>query len=472
MTVTANGAGELQRVLAAAEEGAAGGGRGLKVDGGPAAKCNGNGVHHSHSHSHSGYSLLDPMEALAQVPRAFSEHGGVNQSLEHSATFAAAEPDALGKVQAGELGPESGHYIYSRVCNPTVYHLSRQIAALEGTESAYCTGSGMAAIAGALLELCSAGDHIVASSRLYGGTFQLLSKFLPRVGGITTTFADVRDPDAVRAAFQRKHGGTTKVLYLESMSNPTFTVADIPTLSAIAHAHGAAVVVDNSFAPLILSPARLGADVVVHSVTKFISGSADVVAGAVCGSRAFIDSVTSMRDGGALTLLGPTLDAAAAAQISLRLPHLGLRMAEHSRRALEFATRLRDQLGLKVVYPGLEQHPQHQLLRRLMNKGYGFGGILGLDMGTAERAGKLMASLRDNAYFGLMATSFGYHDTLMCRPAVTSSGHLSKKQLQESGISQGFVRVSVGYTGSLEQRWSQLLNAISDINLEEDRDES
>lgn len=403
----------------------------------------------------------DPVQGLAAARHEFGEHGGVNMSIEASATFTVMEPETLGKLFAGELGPDMDFYIYSRHFNPTVLNLGRQIAAMEAAEAAYCTSSGMSAISSVLLQLCSHGDHIVASSRLYGGTHALLSHFLPRTCGITTTFVDIDslDPNAIRSAFT----ASTKVLYLESISNPTLSVADIPLLSSIGHEKGVAVVVDNTFSPIVLSPARLGADVVVHSVSKYISGGADIIAGAVCGPASLIDSMMGLHQG-ALMLLGPTMNPKVAFEISERLPHLPLRMKEHCHRALIYASRLK-KLGLKVIYPGLEEHPQHELLKRMANPGYGFGGILGVDLGTKERAYKFIHYLQNNVQFGFMAVSLGYYETLMSCPGSSTSSELSQEEQQDTGISPGLVRMSVGYSGTVEQRWSQLLEALINLNL-------
>lgn len=221
-------------------------------------------------------SWEDPVSALANARHEFGEHGGVNMSIEASATFTVMEPETLSRMFTGELGPDRDFFIYSRHFNPTVLNLGRQMAALEGTEAAYCTASGMSAISSVLLTLVSSGDNIVASHTLYGGTHALLTHFLPRSSNIKTTFVDIRDLEKVKEAIVE---GRTKVLYFESVSNPTLTVANIPELSRIAHEKGVTVVVDNTFAPMVVSPARLGADVVVHSITKYVSGGADIIAG-------------------------------------------------------------------------------------------------------------------------------------------------------------------------------------------------
>ncbi|EFJ33643.1 hypothetical protein SELMODRAFT_82714 [Selaginella moellendorffii] len=398
---------------------------------------------------------LDPEEGLVSIRHEFGEHGGVNMSIEASSTFTVMEAETMGKMFKGELGPDRDFYIYSRHFNPTVLNLGRQIAAMEGTQAAYCTASGMSAVASVILQLCDAGDHVVASNRLYGGTYALLRHFLPRTCGIATTFVDVTDTAAVERAVASRG---TKILYVESIANPVLTVADIPALAAIAHARSAALVVDNTFAPMVLSPARLGADVVVHSISKFISGQSDVIAGAVCGPAALIRDMMGLQHG-ALMLLGPTMNPTVAFHVSGRLAHLGLRMREHSSRAMEFAKRMKS-MGLKVIYPGLEDHPQHELLKALGNEGYGYGGVVAVDLDTDERANRFMHYLQNFTGFGLMAVSLGYHETLMSCSSSSTSSELNEAERAEAGVGAGLVRLSVGYTGTLEQRWKQLHDAI------------
>jgi methionine-gamma-lyase len=310
-----------------------------------------------------------------------------------------------------------------------------------------------------VLQICGHGDHIVSCGAIYGGTFALFKDYLPAKAGIQTTFVDASDLAAVEAAFTPR----TKLLYVETVTNPTLRVADLPRLAEIAHARGAKLVVDNTFSPLIVAPIRHGADVVVHSLTKFINGASDIVAGAICGSTSFVMELMNLHTG-SLMLLGPTLDPKTAFTISMRLPHLGLRMAEHSRRALTFATRLRD-LGLPVIYPGLPDHPDHAVLRRLANPDFGSGGILCLDLGDVRRANEFMEILQNKDRFGFMAVSLGYFETLMSCSATTTSSELSREEQQRAGIRPGLVRMSVGYTGSLEQRWGQLRDALEILNL-------
>jgi len=400
-------------------------------------------------------SRFDPMVSLANMRHEFGEHGGVNMSVETSTTFTVMEPDVMPEIFAGQRGPEHGGcYLYGRHFNPTVYVLGRELAAIEGTDAAYATASGMSAIVVSLAQLCDHGDHIVASSAVYGGTHALLNEFLPAKSNVTTSFVDITDLAAVEAACTER----TRVVYAETMSNPTLAVADITRLADIAHARDAKLVIDNTFCPLIVSPAQLGADVVVHSLTKFINGASDVIAGAVCGDADFITQLMDLHMG-ALMLMGPTMDPRVAFQISMRLPHLGLRMAAHSRRAQTFAERLAD-LGVPVTYPGLPDHPQHELLARMAHPDYGFGGLLCIDLGSVDRANALMDALQNRDRFGYVAVSLGYHNTLMSCSATSTSSELSAQEQARAGISPGLLRMSVGYTGSLEQRWTQLVEGL------------
>ena len=408
-------------------------------------------------------SPFDPVQSLASIRHEFGEHGGVNMSIEASTTFTVMEANTMPEIFAGDRGPDSGGcYLYGRHFNPTVYALGRELAALEGAEAAYCTASGLAAIAGAVLQVCNQGDEIVSGNTVYGGTHALFSTFLPAKTGIKTTFVDVTNLDAIRSAFDRA-SSPPKVLYVETMSNPTLAVADLPALAEIAHGHGAKLIVDNTFCPLIVSPLNWGADIVVHSLTKFINGASDIIAGAICGSREFIGSLMDLHLG-PLMLLGPTMDPRIASMISSRVPHLPLRVAEHSRRAQIFAERL-DALGLDVCYPGLPAHPQHALLGRLANKGFGSGGLFALDLGEAALADTLLEALQNRDRFGYMAVSLGFHDTLMSCSATSTSSELSDVALAEAGISPGLVRFSIGYTGTVEQRWDQFTDALRAVGI-------
>ncbi|PIE19060.1 MAG: cystathionine beta-lyase [Proteobacteria bacterium] len=404
---------------------------------------------------------FDPVASLAAAKHTFGEHGGVNMSIEASTTYTVLHASVMPEIFAGRRSPDHGGcYLYARHFNPTVYTLGRELAALEGAEAGYCCASGMAAVSSALMQLVDSGDHIVASGTIYGGTHALLHDMWPKKTGVHTSFVAIDDLDAVEAAFTPK----TKVLYTETLSNPTLVVADLPRLAEIAHRHGATLVVDNTFCPVMISPLRHGADVVVHSLTKFINGASDLVAGAVLGSHDFIGQLMDLHTG-ALMLHGPTMDPKAAFEVSLRLPHLPLRMVEHSRRAKLFAERLFE-LGAPVRYPGLPGHPQHALMRSLLNDGFGFGGMLTIDLSTRERAYRLMDILQNEHRFGFVAVSLGYSESLLSCSASSTSSELDDDAMKAAGISPGLVRIAVGYTGAVEDRWAQLKDAVEQVSLE------
>lgn len=401
----------------------------------------------------------DPEQAITQARREFGEHGGVAPSIERSSTFTVLEPGEMPEIFAGKRGPDRGGcYLYSRHFNPTVDVLDRYLAAMEGTEFAVSTASGMSAIVCSLLQICHHGSHIVASNMVYGGTHALLTSLLPEMG-IATTLVPPHDPAAFAAAIRPE----TSAIFVETMGNPTLAVADIPALSRLARKHGLKLVVDNTFAPMIVSPARLGADVVIHSMTKYINGASDLIAGCICCTREFGHSLYDLHTGRVM-LLGPTLDPRAAFDVIQRLPHLGLRVREHGRRALAIARRL-EEMGLTVIYPGLPSHPGHRLLGKMANRGYGFGGILAIDCGTARKANRLLSLLQNTGQFGLIAVSLGYYDTLMSCSASSTSSEIPQEEQHEIGISPGLLRLSVGYTGSLESRLEQIGRAVRKAGL-------
>lgn len=401
----------------------------------------------------------NPEQALTLTRREFGEHGGVCPSIERSSTFTVLDSRTMPEIFGGVRGPETGGcYLYSRHFNPTVDVLARYLAAMEGTEAAICTASGMAAISCTLLQLCRAGDHIVASNTVYGGTFALLGELLPQMG-ITTTFVNPDDT----AAFARAVTPQTRVLYTEVLGNPTLKVADIPALGRLARERGATLVVDNTFTPMIMSPAQLGAHVVVHSLTKFVNGASDVIGGVVCASRDFVFQLMDLHTG-RIMLLGPVMDPRVAFDVAQRLPHLAIRMREHSRRAQAAADRLQA-IGAPVSYPGLPQHAQHGLFARMMNEGYGFGGMLTVDCGTRERADDLLNVLQNDERFGLIAVSLGYFDTLMSCSGSSTSSEISPEDQSRMGLSPGLLRIAVGITGTLEERVEQLERGVRKVGL-------
>jgi methionine-gamma-lyase len=402
---------------------------------------------------------FDPERALVEIKREFGEHGGVCPSIERSSTFTVLEPGTMPEIFGGLRGPDKGGcFLYSRHFNPTVDVLARSLAAMEGTEYAVCTASGISAISCTLLQLCTHGDHIVASDTVYGGTHALLAETFPQMG-IHTTLVD---PTNV-SAFEKAITPATKVLYTEVVGNPTLKVADIRALANLAHDRGIRLVVDNTFTPMVISPAQLGADVVVYSLTKFVNGASDMIAGAVCATKDFIFQLMDLHTGRVM-LLGPTMDPRTAFDIYQRLPHLALRMREHSRRALAIAQRL-ESIGAPVVYPGLESHPQHALMRSMGNEGFGFGGLLTLDCGTVQRAEKTMSLLQNEEGFGYIAVSLGYFDTLISCSGSSTSSEIPPEDRERIGLSPGLLRIAVGYSGTLEDRMAQIERAVRKAEL-------
>jgi len=401
----------------------------------------------------------NPEQALWECVREFGEHDGVVPSISRSSTFSVREPRTMPEIFEGIRGPDKGGcFLYSRHFNPTVEVLSRYLAAMEGTEAAACTASGMGAIACALSQLCEAGDHIVSSDTIYGGTHALLGELFPKMG-INTTFVDPRDPADFEAAVQ----DNTRVLYTETVGNPTLKVADIPALSRLAKKRGLTLVVDNTFTPMVVSPARLGADVVIHSLTKFINGASDLIAGAVCASRAFVYRLMDLHTGRVM-LFGPTIDARVAFDIIQRLPHLAIRMREHGSRAMAMATRL-EEIGAPVCYPGLQSHPQHGLMTSMVNDSYGYGGMMTLDCRTQAKAEELLSVLQNQEHFGLIAVSLGYYDTLMSCSGSSTSSEIPPEDQCKMGLSPGLVRLAIGYTGALADRIVQIERAVKAAGL-------
>ncbi len=398
---------------------------------------------------------FDPEQSMANARHEFGEHGGVNMSIEASTTFTVMTPDLMPEIFAGQLGPnEGGCFLYGRHFNPTVFVLGRMVAAMEGAEAGYGTASGLSAISSVIMQCCTGGEKVVSSNTLYGGTYALFQEYLPKNCNIETTFVDIQNLEEVETAMQQG----AKVLYTETLSNPTLRSADITTLAEIAHKYDATFVVDNTFTPMIFSPIQQGADVVIHSATKFLSGASDVIAGVICCKKSFIEELMDLHLG-SLMLLGPTMDPIVAFRLSLRLPHLGARMKEHASRAMFMATKLEED-GQDVVYPGLASHPDHELFSNNHNEEFGYGGIFTIDMKTAERASKLMDLLQNEQQFGFIAVSLGYFDTLMSCPGASTSSEMSEEAQETAGISPGLVRFSIGLTGSIDERWNQMKRAI------------
>jgi methionine-gamma-lyase len=372
--------------------------------------------------------------------KQFGEFGDVNPSITDSSTFTFLKGETMEETF---LGHTEGCFLYSRHWNPSNKYLADALTAMENTESAWVTASGMAAITCALLQLCKSGDHIVTSVTTYGGTFAFLKNWLPRFN-IDVSFVDITNLEQVKAAMQHN----TKVIYTESVTNPLLQVSDIPNLAKIAHEHGALLMVDNTFTPMIMTPALLGADIVVYSMTKFINGKNDCVAGAICGSEQFINALSDVNDGTAM-LLGPVLDSLRSSSILKNLHTLHLRMKQHSRNALFLSENL-SEAGLKLIYPGLKNHPQHKLHKNLMNEEFGYGGLLALDLKTHKKANRFMRKMQD-AGVGYLAVSLGYFKTLFSCSGHSTSSEVPLEIQKQMGLSDGLVRFSAGLDNDMEE---------------------
>ncbi|MCD6556118.1 MAG: aminotransferase class I/II-fold pyridoxal phosphate-dependent enzyme, partial [Bacteroidales bacterium] len=329
--------------------------------------------------------------------------------------------------------------------NPSNKYLSEALAAMEGTESAWVTASGMAAITSAILQLCNSGDHIVSSVTTYGGTFAFLKYYLQKFN-IDVSFIIPTDLDALKKAIRPN----TKVIYTETVSNPLLQISDIPAMSKIAKKHGAKLIVDNTFSPMMISPFKLGADIVVYSMTKFINGKNDCVAGAICGSEEYINSLIDLNTGTAM-LLGPVLDPMRSSSILKNLYTLHIRMKQHSKNALFLAEKFTEN-NTKVIYPGLNVHPQYNLLTSIMNKEFGYGGMIAIDLKTKEKAYNFMEKA-EKLGVGYLAVSLGYFKTLFSNSGSSTSSEVPEDVQKEMGMSPGLVRFSVGLDNDIEDTW-------------------
>lgn len=335
---------------------------------------------------------------------------------------------------AARFSGEDPGMVYSRYTNPTVSAMQERLAALEGAECCIATASGMSAILGCVMALLKAGDHIVASRSIFGATVQLFGGLLPRFG-IETTFVAATDPGAWEKAMRPN----TKLLFLETPSNPLTEVSDLPALAEVAHRGGALLAVDNCFcSPALQRPIELGADIIIHSATKYLDGQGRVLGGAVLGKREVIlDRMT-----GFLRSAGPTLSPFNAWVILKGLETLSLRMHAHSRSAMELAQWLEQHPKVeRVYYPGLASHPQHALAMRQQKTG---GGIVAFDVrGAREEAWRVV----DSTQLISITANLGDTKTTITHPASTTHGRISPEARAAAGIKDGLLRVAVGLEG-------------------------
>ena len=367
---------------------------------------------------------LDTLAVRAGIQRSqFHEH---SEALFLTSSFVFDSAEQAAKRFTGE---EPGN-IYARFTNPTVSVFQDRLAALEGAEFCVATASGMSAILACVMGLLSAGDHIIASRAIFGSTVQLFTNILKRFG-VETTFVSPTDVSEWEAACQMN----TKLFFAETPSNPLTEICDITALAEIAHRHGAWLAVDNCFCtPVLQRPLDLGADIVIHSATKYIDGQGRVLGGAVLGSKILMEGVYQF-----LRTAGPTLSAFNAWVFLKGLETLRIRMDAHSAGALELATWLETQpLVERVLYPGLVSHPQHTLAMRQQKTG---GGIVSFEV----KGGKASAwKVIDATRLLSITANLGDTKTTITHPASTTHGRLTPEQRALAGINEGLIRIAVG----------------------------
>jgi cystathionine beta-lyase/cystathionine gamma-synthase len=360
-----------------------------------------------------------------------------------ASNFAFDDPDAL----ADALERPDGEFVYSRYANPTIRALENTVATLEGGVAAVATASGMGAINSVLLSLVRSGDHVIAQRCLYGGTFATLADLADRFG-VEVTYVSGRDPAEVSAALRPN----SKLLYLETIANPMTQVVDVPAFTAVARPAGLLTVVDNTFAsPILCRPLEHGADVVLHSATKYLGGHSDVTGGILV----FADAALHRKVWYHAMEIGASADPFAAWLTIRGVQTLPLRMREHSANAGTLADRLAGHPAVSAVYwPGRADHPDHEVARRLLD---GYGGMVAFDLAGGREAG---FTLGKRVRLVKLAASLGGVQTTLMHPATTSHRQLDAEQLRAAGIGEGTVRLSVGIE-DVEDLWRDLDQALS-----------
>lgn len=357
----------------------------------------------------------------------------ISQPIIPAVAYSFSSADEAAAVVAGE---KEGVY-YGRYGNPTTRTLEKKIAALEGSEDALGVSSGMAAISIALLSHLKHGDHVVATRDVYGGTHKFLTNFAVRYG-IETDFVDCTDIETIKKAIKPN----TKVIYIETPSNPGLCLIDIAKVAKISKANGLPLIVDNTFmTPSLQNPLALGADVVVHSATKYLNGHGDAIAGFVCGDEATIKNMHANYMGD----LGQPLNAWEAFLILRGIKTLGIRVEKHCENAQDVAEFLENHdLVAKVYYPGLKSHPQHELAKRQMR---GMGGIVSFEIKGGIEEGKRFIGLLELA---MISFSLGDPETLVQHPGSMTHSSIPEDELIDFGIPKGLIRLSVGLEDSTD----------------------
>ena len=384
----------------------------------------------------------------------FGEFGGVNPSISDSSTYTFLSAKSMSDTFEGNT---EGCYLYSRHTSPSNLYLGEALAAMENTESATVFGSGMGAITSTLLQLCKSGDHVVSSRTVYGGTYAFLKNFASKLN-ISTSFVDITDLNSIKNSIN----SNTKLIYCEAVSNPLLEIADISKISKIAKEAGIKLIVDNTFSPLSILPKNLGADIVIHSITKFINGTSDTIAGVVCGSQDFINQLRDVNDGASM-LLGSTLDSLRAASVLKNLRTLHIRIKKHSENAMYLA-KMFELDGIRTVYPGLKSHPSNKLYESFLNEEYGFGGILTIDAGDLKKANILM-ELMQQKNVGYLAVSLGFYKTLFSTPGSSTSSEIPEDEQKQMGLNEGLIRFSIGLDNDIERTYKVIKECMREVKL-------
>lgn len=367
------------------------------------------------------------------------DRGALSTPIYQTSTFASPSVEEA----VARINDESDGFVYSRRGNPTVAVLEQKLAAIEGGEACVCTASGLGAIGSVCIGLLKSGDHVICNKTLYGGTDYIMRTNLAHFG-IETDFVDMSDIDAFEKAFR----DTTKMVYFETPANPTLQLVDIKMIAQIAHSHGAKVVIDNTFAPPpIQFPLKLGADIVVHSITKYLNGHGDVIGGAVIGSK---EDVHRINRHAVVRICGTIMSPANAFYVIRGLKTLDMRVRKHCENALKVAQFLENHPAVqKVYYPGLPSFEQYDLAQKQMNGIY--GGVVSFELNDDVNGLDALSAgieLLNNFKMIAIAVSLGDVDTLAEHPASMTHGRIPKESRIESGITDGLIRLSIGLENS------------------------
>jgi len=365
-------------------------------------------------------------QAIHAGVTGFPDRGAVTPPIYQTSTFQFHDTKHLNAVLSGEMEGD----LYTRYSNPTQRVVERTLAALEKTESAIVTGSGMAAITTTVLSLLQTGDTLLTTADIYGGAYHFFHDFLPRFG-IKTIMVPSHEVEDLEAAMTPE----TKMVYVESPTNPLLNILPLREVAELGKKHGCITVIDNTFAtPINQTPSDFGFDVILHSATKYLGGHSDIIAGAVAGPEEIIKTLRKT-----LRILGPTLDPFAAWLMLRGMKTLDVRVKRQNENTLKLAEYLASHPKVKrVFYPGLPSHPHHELAKKQMS---GFGGVLSFEIdGTGEDAARFVESVEMMA----MAPSLGAVETLITQPVTTSHRSFTPEDRKKAGISDSLVRVAVG----------------------------